>query len=133
MTRPRIQHSIELHGETSILLSPRTLLQWTRAIAERYGNETTKYAAVGYCFGAPYVIDAISAGGSASAAAFAHPTALTEGQFRGITQPLLLSCAEHDQAFPAEQRHRAEDILKEEGKKYQMQLFQGVNHGFAVR
>jgi dienelactone hydrolase len=58
---------------------------------------------------------------------------LTEEQFKGIEKPLLLSCAEHDQAFPAEQRHHAEDILKEAGKKYQVQLFQGVSHGFAVR
>jgi dienelactone hydrolase len=119
----------EKHSSFAKSTSPK----WIKTIAAKYGSNKTKYAAVGYCFGAPYVIDAISADGITPAGAFAHPTALTEDQFRGIQKPLLLSCAENDQAFPAERRHQAEDILKEEGKKYQVQLFQGVNHGFAVR
>lgn len=117
------------HAAFAQSTSPR----WTKAIAAQYGNAKTKYASVGYCFGAPYVVDTISEGGIASAAAFAHPTALTEGHFKGIKQPLFLSCAEHDAMFPAEKRHQAENIMTAEGKKYQVQLFQGVSHGFAVR
>jgi len=48
-------------------------------------------------------------------------------------EPLLLSCAENDQAFNTESRRRAVDILKEEKKRYSVQLFQGVSHGFAVK
>ncbi|KIW04476.1 uncharacterized protein PV09_04235 [Verruconis gallopava] len=107
--------------------------KWMQAIASRYSKDSTKFAAVGYCFGAPYAMEAISLNGLASAGAFAHPTALTEEQFKAITRPLMLSCAENDHAFPADKRRRAEDILKDEGKKYHVQLFQGVNHGFAVR
>lgn len=75
----------------------------------------------------------MTADGFISAGAFAHPAALTDEQFQNIMKPLLLSCAEDDHAFPAEKRQRAEKLLQEGGKKYQIQLFQGVSHGFAVR
>lgn len=44
-----------------------------------------------------------------------------------------MSCAENDHAFPAEKRQQGEKVLKEGGKRYQVQLFSGVGHGFAVR
>ena len=49
------------------------------------------------------------------------------------TEPLFLSCAEIDHTFPTEFRNRAVDILNAEKKKYCLQLFQGVEHGFALR
>jgi dienelactone hydrolase len=110
-----------------------TSSKWTREIAARFGDDDTRYAAVGYCFGAPFVLEAISEGGIASVAAFAHPTNLTEEQFRAIKKPLFLSCAEHDAMFPADKRHLAENVLSAAGKKFHIQLFQGVSHGFAVR
>jgi dienelactone hydrolase len=47
--------------------------------------------------------------------------------------PLLLSCAETDGAFPSELRRKAVDVLQMEKKVYHLQLFQGVSHGFASR
>ena len=41
--------------------------------------------------------------------------------------------AETDQVFPPEKRHKSEEILKEVGQPYQVNLFSGVTHGFAVR
>lgn len=48
-------------------------------------------------------------------------------------EPLLLSCAENDHAFDAAARTKAFEVLQREGKKYHVQLFQGVGHGFAVK
>lgn len=48
-------------------------------------------------------------------------------------EPLLLSCAEKDHAFGVESRRTALDILEREQKRYHVQLFQGVGHGFAVK
>ncbi len=48
-------------------------------------------------------------------------------------EPLLLSCAEHDQAFNAEARRKALYILQRDQKQYHLQLFYGVSHGFAVK
>lgn len=54
--------------------------KWFDAVRAKYGNESTKYACTGYCFGAPFVC-ALLAGDSISAGAFAHPTALKEEHF----------------------------------------------------
>ena len=54
-------------------------------------------------------------------------------QLTFVTEPLFLSCSEIDQTFPKEFRRRAVDILDEGKKIYQVQLFQGVSHGFALR
>lgn len=50
-----------------------------------------------------------------------------------MTEPLFLSCAEIDHTFPTESRNHAIDVMNERGYKYQLQLFQGVEHGFALR
>jgi dienelactone hydrolase len=47
--------------------------------------------------------------------------------------PLLLSCAAHDKTFQKENRRRAIDIMDERGHRYQVQIFKGVEHGFALR
>ena len=47
--------------------------------------------------------------------------------------PLLLSCAAHDPTFQKENRRRAIDIMDEREHRYQVQIFKGVEHGFALR
>lgn len=48
-------------------------------------------------------------------------------------EPLFLSCAETDHTFNVESRRRAVDILIKRKQSYQVQLFSGVQHGFALR
>ncbi|KAF2665058.1 alpha/beta-hydrolase [Microthyrium microscopicum] len=115
-----------------VAFAKATVPKWTKAIADKYGKDTTKYVCAGYCFGATYVLDSLTKG-FISAGAFAHPGSLTEEQFQNVDKPLLLSCAEKDHAFPPGKRNKAQAILEEGQKKYQVQLFQGVSHGFAVR
>jgi dienelactone hydrolase len=50
-----------------------------------------------------------------------------------ITGPLSIAAAETDDIFPAEKRHQSEDILKTTKQSYQINLFSGVDHGFAIR
>lgn len=89
-------------------------------------------ASVGYCFGGPYVLKDLATG-LATAGAIAHPASLTDDDFRAVKAPIFLSCAETDGTFPAESRHKAEEILVEKKASYHFQLFSGVSHGFAVR
>ncbi|KAK4135175.1 alpha/beta-hydrolase [Trichocladium antarcticum] len=100
-----------------------------KALQEEYG--ITKIGAVGYCFGAKYVArhykDGIKVG------YVAHPSFVDEEELAAITGPLAISAAETDEIFPTEKRHRSEEILKETGQPYQLNLFSGVNHGFAMR
>ncbi|OAX37884.1 alpha/beta-hydrolase [Rhizopogon vinicolor AM-OR11-026] len=104
---------------------------WLDAVKSKYGAEK-KYCAVGYCFGAPFVMD-LCAAGSVVAGALAHPAFLDESHFEKLEGPLLLSCAEEDHTFPHAERRRAEDIMVSRKCTYYFQVFSGVKHGFAVR
>ncbi|KAJ7181260.1 dienelactone hydrolase [Mycena filopes] len=109
--------------------------KWIDAVKEQFGTPETKYAAVGYCFGAPYVMDALAESTStASVGAFGHPAFLNESHFINCARPLFLSCAETDHTFGAAARHRAEELLTAgQRTKFHIQLFSGVEHGFALR
>ncbi|KAJ6555234.1 Alpha/Beta hydrolase protein [Mycena sp. CBHHK59/15] len=108
--------------------------KWTDAVVAQFGTPDTKYAVVGYCFGAPYVMNALAESATvACVGAFAHPAFLRESHFIDCAKPLLLSCAETDHTFPAPARHRAEELLAERSRTYYFQLFAGVKHGFALR
>ncbi|GKT52363.1 hydrolase tropI [Colletotrichum spaethianum] len=91
----------------------------------------TNVGAVGYCFGAKYVVrhfkDGIKAG------YLAHPSFVEEEELAAITGPLSIAAAETDGIFPAEKRHKSEEILAKTGLPYQINLYSGVEHGFAVR
>ncbi|KAF7329109.1 Dienelactone hydrolase [Mycena kentingensis (nom. inval.)] len=120
--------------------------KWIEAVKEQFGTPTTKYACVGYCFGAPYVMDALAEDTDyACVGAFGHPAFLNESHFNKCSRPLLLSCAETDHTFPVSSRIRAEELLTQRAKtlnngelinsplKFHIQLFSGVAHGFSLR
>ncbi|EFI27598.1 hypothetical protein CC1G_15634 [Coprinopsis cinerea okayama7 len=92
----------------------------------------TKFVSVGYCFGAPYSIEA-AATNSVLAGALAQPAFLTESHFYNVQKPFMLSLAEIDMTFPTEARNRAMDILAAEKKVHFAQIFGGTEHGFATR
>jgi hypothetical protein len=48
-------------------------------------------------------------------------------------EPLFLSCSETDHTFNTESRRKAMEIMQMDNKIYQLQLFAGVEHGFALR
>jgi len=109
-----------------------TVPTWIEAAKAKYGTERTKYAAVGYCFGASDVLNC-AATDWLSAGAIVHPAFLNESHFTNVKQPVLLSCAETDYRFPTASRHRAEELLVGTKAEYHFQLFSGVEHGFAIR
>ena len=68
----------------------------------------------------------------------AHPSFVSPEEVQAITAPVSISAAETDQIFPTEKRHETEGILKElcNGDlklPYQISLYGGVAHGFAVK
>ncbi|OTB09405.1 hypothetical protein M426DRAFT_70684 [Hypoxylon sp. CI-4A] len=87
--------------------------------------------AVGYCFGAKYVMRHISNG--IQAGFVAHPSFVTEDELEDFKAPLSIAAAETDSIFPAEKRHRSEEILKKNGLPYNISLYSQVEHGFSVR
>lgn len=63
----------------------------------------------------------------------AHPTDVSEEELAAITGLLSIAAAETDPLFPAEKRQTPERIPAERGLPYQVTLYSGVTHGFAVR
>jgi dienelactone hydrolase len=110
-----------------------------------------KIGAVGYCFGGKYVVRHLRPdAGKIDIGYTAHPSFVEEAELIDMKGPLAISAAETDQmwvsfwrgilvteadkhSFPAEKRHRTEEILKELKLPYQINLYSGVAHGFAVR
>ena len=102
--------------------------------ALRYLKEVrgaAKIGALGYCLGAKYVVRHYNSG--VEVGFVAHPSLVEEDELAAIRGPLSIAAAETDSMFPAEKRHRSEEILKATAKAYQINLFGGVAHGFAVR
>ncbi|KAK6200145.1 dienelactone hydrolase [Scheffersomyces amazonensis] len=91
------------------------------------------FGAIGYCFGAKYVIQNLAAGGPLDAGAAAHPSFVTIDEVSAIKKPIIISAAEVDPIFTVELRHESEKELTKIGARYQIDLFSGVSHGFAVR
>ncbi|PYH90775.1 dienelactone hydrolase [Aspergillus ellipticus CBS 707.79] len=96
----------------------------------KYGVK--KIGAVGYCFGGKYVVRYLKPG-KIDAGYTAHPSFIDAEELKAIEGPLSISAAEIDHIFPAEKRHESEVILKDLGFPYQINLYSGVEHGFAVR
>ena len=63
--------------------------KWVGAVKQQFGHDgSAKFVAVGYCFGAPYVCNAL-ADESVEAGAFAHPAFLKENHFSNLKSKLL--------------------------------------------
>jgi len=92
-----------------------------------------KIGAVGYCFGAKYVVRFLAKGKGIDVGFVAHPSFVDEEELAAITGPLSIAAAETDGIFPAEKRHKSEGILIATKQPYQINLFSGVEHGFSVR
>lgn len=108
---PIIQHSID-------------------TMRSQYGVK--KIGGVGYCFGAKYVIRFLKPG-SIDAGYSAHPSFVDDEELKAIKGPYAISAAETDFIFTTELRHKTEGLLKDIGQPYQINLYAGVDHGFAVR
>ncbi|KAF4980414.1 hypothetical protein FZEAL_3567 [Fusarium zealandicum] len=91
----------------------------------------SKIGAAGYCYGAKCLIRHYKTGIQVGYAA--HPSFVDEDELAAITGPFAISAAQTDPIFPAAKRHRSEEILIETGLPFQINLYAGVEHGFAVR
>lgn len=90
-------------------------------------------ATIGHCYGAIFVLSSINSTGVADCGAIAHPSSLDIDAYAAVTKPLLISAAEVDHTFSMEVRHAAEKALTAKNARFQLDIFSGVSHGFAVR
>ncbi|KAI1451459.1 dienelactone hydrolase [Annulohypoxylon moriforme] len=94
-------------------------------------HQVRRLGGVGYCFGAKYVARHFRNG--IQVGFVAHPSFVEEEELEGFEAPLSIAAAETDSIFPAEKRHRSEEILAKNGHPYQICLYSQVVHGFSVR
>ncbi|KAF2218165.1 dienelactone hydrolase [Elsinoe ampelina] len=102
-----------------------------KELREKHGVK--KLAAVGYCFGGKYVVRFLAENKGIDVGYVAHPSFVEADELKAIKGPLSIAAAETDAIFPAEKRHESEVILKDVKQPYQINLYSGVEHGFAVR
>ncbi|CAI7576197.1 unnamed protein product [Penicillium manginii] len=101
----------------------------------KYMRETLnvkKIAAVGYCFGGKYVTRYLKPG-QIDVGYSAHPSFVTHEELGAIKGPFSIAAAETDSIFTTQLRHESEETLIKAGQPWQINLFSGVSHGFAVR
>ncbi|TGZ82660.1 alpha/beta-hydrolase [Ascodesmis nigricans] len=90
---------------------------------------------VGYCFGGKYALRLAGPQGEKHgvvASAVAHGTLIQKEDFEGIKRPVVFACVENDPYFPDDIREQGRRIMDEKKADYQMEVFKGVPHGFAV-
>ncbi|KFY28390.1 hypothetical protein V493_02950 [Pseudogymnoascus sp. VKM F-4281 (FW-2241)] len=92
-----------------------------------------KIAGVGYCFGAKYVVRNLKGEGLLDSGYLAHPSFLTAEEFSAITKPVSIAASEIDNLFTRDNRYEAEKTLVDLKVPYQINVYGGVEHGFAVR
>ncbi|KAF2270496.1 alpha/beta-hydrolase [Lojkania enalia] len=93
----------------------------------------TRIGGVGYCFGGKYVPRFLAEGKGLDVGFIAHPSSLETAEIQGIAGPITIAAGELDGAFNATGRHTAESILQTKNATYQLNLYSGAPHGFAVR
>ncbi|KKK24001.1 dienelactone hydrolase family protein, partial [Aspergillus ochraceoroseus] len=91
-----------------------------------------RIGAVGYCFGGKYTCRFLKPG-KVDAGYTAHPSFITEEELASISGPLSIAAAEIDPIFTTALRHKSEEILIDTKQPWQINLYSGVSHGFAVR
>lgn len=94
----------------------------------------TKVYGVGHCFGAKYVVQQLAKDKYFDAGAIAHPTGVDISEIEDLVNPILISTGIHDMAFTSELRNQTLEVLgKKEDLRFQVDIYSGAPHGFAVK
>ncbi|KAK5735434.1 hypothetical protein LTR17_008131 [Elasticomyces elasticus] len=111
--------------------------------------------AVGYCFGAKYVLllaaelekDVVSGqrapetqaeegmvkqGPQIKCGAIAHGTQITVSELAGVSVPMCVVAVKEDPLFPDHVREKGVEAMQKKGLEHEVTVYEGVPHGFAV-
>ncbi|KAK3648608.1 hypothetical protein LTR56_007434 [Elasticomyces elasticus] len=111
--------------------------------------------AVGYCFGAKYVLllaaelekDVVSGqrapetqaeegmvkqGPQIKCGAIAHGTQITVSELAGVSVPMCVVAVKEDSLFPDHVREKGVEAMQKNGLEHEVTVYEGVPHGFAV-
>ncbi|KAF2994369.1 hypothetical protein E8E13_001534 [Curvularia kusanoi] len=108
--------------------------RWVKGVQSKFESLSgTKFACVGYCWGARFVCSQLSQGGICKVGAIAHPSFMKESHVVSIRAPLFLSAPNTDALFAPEQRNRTAELMTSGETPFSVQVFSHVGHGFASR
>ncbi|RJE19137.1 Dienelactone hydrolase family [Aspergillus sclerotialis] len=108
--------------------------KWVKDVEAAYGeNGKVKFVCAGHCWGARFVCTQLSKDGICKAGAIAHPAFMNESHVFNIDAPILFSVPNTDSLFMPEQRNRAVELMTNGKKRFNMQVFSDLGHGFASR
>ncbi|OJJ70149.1 hypothetical protein ASPBRDRAFT_129961, partial [Aspergillus brasiliensis CBS 101740] len=114
--------------------SEEVAAKWVKDVKANFGtSESVRFASVGYCWGARFVCQQLSAEGICKVGAIAHPSFLKESDIFKVKEPIFFSVPATDKLFEPTERNRTVEILAEKNKQFNMQIFAKVGHGFASR
>lgn len=119
----------EKHSISNTLPLSEATINWVKRSPRKF------IGAIGYCYGAPFVIKQLACG-ELQAGAIAHPSSVDVVDLKRLSSdsgPLLVSAAEVDPIFSPKIRVEFEEVLRENSVFYHITLASGVRHGFAVR
>ncbi|PUU84290.1 dienelactone hydrolase family protein [Tuber borchii] len=106
-----------------------------RAVRETYADTAYDASmgvlAVGYCFGAKYVLR-LAATDEIVAGVAAHGLLISKEDIAGVKKPVTLACVENDIFFPDEVRDEGRKQLQDNSIDHELRVYPGVPHGFAV-
>ena len=111
--------------------------------------------AVGYCFGAKYVLllgssldkeaaeglrspesqaeeGMVNQGPQIKVGAIAHGTQITKEEMEGMSVPVCVVAVEGDALFPDHVREEGQKAMKAKNLDHELKVYPGVPHGFAV-
>ena len=111
--------------------------------------------AVGYCFGAKYVLllgselhadvakgerstesaaeeGMVKQGAQIKCGAIAHGTMIGKEDLASVTVPTCVVAVEQDSLFPDDVREEGKKAMQERGLEHEVKVYPGVPHGFAV-
>ncbi|CAD0013905.1 unnamed protein product, partial [Aureobasidium pullulans] len=133
-----------LHGNSYLLMdafasswcdkhlksSEEVAAKWVEAVRSIYGTSgSVKFVCVAW--GARIVCQQLSKDGICKAGAIAHPSFMKESHVFGVDAPLYIAAPTTDSLFLPESRARTVEILTEGEKRFNLQVYSGVGHGFA--
>lgn len=87
----------------------------------------------GYCFGGRYAFRFAGPAGGTVAAFAAHPSLYTDAEAAGVDGPMGVAAGQNDTLMPPERRYALEGLLAGQSHPWQLSVYSGAPHGFAVR
>ncbi|KAK3696648.1 hypothetical protein LTR37_017829 [Vermiconidia calcicola] len=140
--------------EKVLPLLQKVLASVKEEFADAVANGGGIYA-VGYCFGARYVLllgsdlhqdvaeglrnpeaqaeeGMVTQGPQIKAGAIAHGTQIAKEDMAALKVPVCIVAVENDNLFPDEEREQGRKAMEEAKLEHEMKVYSGVPHGFAV-